>query len=83
MRTVLEQVSKRKIPFAVTFGNHDDEQGLSREELLKIIQHIPYSLTSTTKGISGTTNLFCQSNHPMDRRMLKSFIYSIPILIHR
>lgn len=56
MRTVLEQVSKRKIPFAVTFGNHDDEQGLSREELLKIIQHIPYSLTSTTKGISGTTN---------------------------
>lgn len=28
MRTVLEQVSKRKIPFAVTFGNHDDEQGL-------------------------------------------------------
>ena len=83
IRTVLEQVSKRKIPFAVTFGNHDDEQGLSREELLKIIQHIPYSLTSTTKGISGTTNLFCQSNHPMDRRMLKSFIYSIPILIHR
>ena len=56
MRTVLEQVSKQKIPFAVTFGNHDDEQGLSREELLKIIQRIPYSLTSTTKGISGTTN---------------------------
>ena len=24
MRTVLEQVSKRKTPFAVTFGNHDE-----------------------------------------------------------
>ena len=56
MRTVLEQIAKRKIPFAVTFGNHDDEQGLSREELLKIIESIPYSLTATTKGISGTTN---------------------------
>ena len=56
MRTVLEQVSKRKIPFAVTFGNHDDEQGLSHEELSKIIQTIPYNLTSTTKGISGATN---------------------------
>ena len=56
MRTVLEQVSKRKIPFAVTFGNHDDEQGLSREKLFEIIENIPYSLTATTKGISGTTN---------------------------
>ena len=29
MLKVLEQVSKRKLPFVVTFGNHDDEQGLS------------------------------------------------------
>ena len=34
----LEPVLKRKLPFAVTFGNHDDEQGLTREALLKIIQ---------------------------------------------
>ena len=56
MCTVLNQVSKRAIPFAVTFGNHDNEQGLTREELLKIIQSIPHSLTTTTKGISGVTN---------------------------
>lgn len=56
MRTVLNQVSKRAIPFAVTFGNHDNEQGLTREELLKIIQSIPHDLTTTTKGISGVTN---------------------------
>ena len=30
MRTVLNLVSKREIPFAVTFGNHDNEQGLTR-----------------------------------------------------
>lgn len=56
MRTVLDLVSKRKIPFAVTFGNHDNEQGLTREELLKIIQSIPGNLTATTEGISGVTN---------------------------
>ena len=27
MLKVLEQVSKRKLPFVVTFGNQDDEQG--------------------------------------------------------
>ena len=53
---VLNLVSKRKIPFAVTFGNHDNEQGLSREELLKIIQSVPFNLTQTTPGISGVTN---------------------------
>lgn len=56
MRTVLNLVSKREIPFAVTFGNHDNEQGLTREELLKIIQSIPHNLTTTTEGISGVTN---------------------------
>ena len=62
MRTVLNLVSKRKIPFAVTFGNHDNEQGLSREELLKIIQSVPFNLTQTTPGISGVTNFILPVN---------------------
>jgi len=56
MRAVLETVSSHQIPFAVMFGNHDDEQGLSREELLKIIQTIPYNLTVTAPSVSGVTN---------------------------
>ena len=56
MRAVLDCASSRKIPFVVTFGNHDNEQGLSREELLKIIQSVPFNLTQTTPGISGVTN---------------------------
>ena len=56
MRKVLEIVSLHQIPFAVMFGNHDDEQGLSREELLKIIETIPYNLTATTSSISGVAN---------------------------
>ncbi len=56
MCTVLTQISKHKIPFAVVYGNHDDEFGMSRKELLDVIRSIPYSLTETTEGISGVTN---------------------------
>lgn len=44
MVQVLEQVSKRKLPFVVTFGNHDDEQGLTREQLYDIIRKVPGNL---------------------------------------
>ena len=44
LRHVLKVVSDRKIPFSVVFGNHDDEQGASREELLKVAMEMPYCL---------------------------------------
>ena len=52
----LEPVITRKIPFAVTWGNHDDEQGMSRKELFDLIKDIPNNLTSTVQGITGVTN---------------------------
>lgn len=45
LRNVVETVSKRKIPFVVTFGNHDQEQGLTNEELFKVLTKIPYNIT--------------------------------------
>ncbi|MDR0430838.1 MAG: metallophosphoesterase family protein [Tannerellaceae bacterium] len=53
---VLKQISDKRIPFACTFGNHDDEQGLTRAELYDIIKTVPYNLTATTEGLSGVTN---------------------------
>lgn len=44
MLQVLEQVSKRKLPFVVTFGNHDNEQGMTREQLYDIIRTVPGNL---------------------------------------
>lgn len=52
----LEPVITRKIPFSVTWGNHDDEQGMSRKELFDLIKDIPNNLTSTVQGITGVTN---------------------------
>lgn len=44
MRTVLSCVSSREIPFVVTFGNHDDEQGMTRAELYDIIRTMPFNI---------------------------------------
>lgn len=57
MRNVLKTVSDRKIPFSIVFGNHDDEQGATREELLKVAQSLPYNLTEDeVSEISGVGN---------------------------
>ncbi len=56
MRRALEPTIKRGIPFAVTFGNHDDELGMSRKELYDFIKDMPGNLTSTVEGLSGVTN---------------------------
>ncbi|MFV0591454.1 MAG: metallophosphoesterase family protein [Draconibacterium sp.] len=56
MREILEPMSERKIPFAITFGNHDDEHDKTREELFDIIQGIPYYVGGTSQEISGITN---------------------------
>ena len=52
----LEATISRGIPFAVTWGNHDDEQDLSRKELSEHIATKTGNLTSTVDGISGVTN---------------------------
>lgn len=56
LRTVLDLITHYKIPFAITFGNHDDEQGLNRIELLKISQSYTYNLTTQETGLSGVSN---------------------------
>jgi len=40
IRAVLAPVVKRGIPFAVVFGNHDGESGVSKEDQLKMYQKI-------------------------------------------
>lgn len=79
MVQVLEQVSKRKLPFVVTFGNHDDEQGLTREQLYDIIRKVPgnimpdrgtalspdYALTvkSSSNPQKDAAVLYCMDSH--------------------
>ena len=52
----LEPTISRNIPFAMTWGNHDDEHDLTRPELSAHIQNKPGNLTSSVEGIYGVTN---------------------------
>jgi 3',5'-cyclic AMP phosphodiesterase CpdA len=47
----------RKIPYAVIFGNHDDEGDLNRAQLMSIYEDLPYSLsTAGPEDIDGVGN---------------------------
>lgn len=49
-------VIRRGIPFAYTFGNHDDEQDRTRQEILNYVMKKQGCLTTTAKGVSGMAN---------------------------
>lgn len=82
MRTVLSCVSSRKIPFVVTFGNHDNEHGKTRAELYDVIRTMPYNIQPDrgeaesidfvlpVKSADGKKNaavLYCLDSHSYSR----------------
>lgn len=71
VREILEPISARKIPVAIAFGNHDEEFGKTREEMLDIVMSIPHNINTKTEGIYGVTNctleLFSSDRNKIDR----------------
>lgn len=79
MLQVLAPVCERKIPFVVTFGNHDNEQKMTREQLYDLIRKVPGNLLPdrgdalspdyvlTVKSSSGSEKnaalLYCMDSH--------------------
>jgi 3',5'-cyclic AMP phosphodiesterase CpdA len=46
-----------KVPFVITFGNHDTETDLSKQKMLQIIEQNPYNLTfNADNNIAGVGN---------------------------
>ena len=62
LKAALTPVIERKLPFAVTFGNHDDENDLTRAELLTVLKGFEGNLTSSTAGITGVSNYILPIN---------------------
>ncbi|OQR82298.1 hypothetical protein ACHHYP_16258 [Achlya hypogyna] len=51
------QVIARKIPWAMIFGNHDEGDSMSRQDMLNYITRLPYSYSQFgPKDINGTSN---------------------------
>lgn len=53
---IFKPVLDRKLPFAFVFGNHDNEFGMTLEEIYNYLKDLDGNLTNTTEGISGVTN---------------------------
>ncbi|MDR3061281.1 MAG: metallophosphoesterase family protein [Dysgonamonadaceae bacterium] len=55
---VIEPLISRKIPYALLFGNHDDEQDLSRKEVADLLMGYPYNVSKLkkVKNVSGYGN---------------------------
>ena len=54
---ITKKVIDRRIPFAVTLGNHDHERGVTREEIAKFVTAYPYNLNSpSVPGVDGVMN---------------------------
>jgi len=52
---------KRKVPYVSIFGNHDDEQGMSRASQMAIVESLPYSLSQPGPAdISGVGNYYIE-----------------------
>ena len=52
-----KEVTHRQIPWAAVFGNHDSENGATREEQMKLMQGLPYNLVeSGPKDVHGVGN---------------------------
>lgn len=56
LRNVLKTVASHGIPFSILFGNHDDEFDANREELIKISDEFPNSLTADEPDLTGVGN---------------------------
>jgi hypothetical protein len=56
MKELMGHLQSTGIPFALVFGNHDRQQGLSDAELLKIAQTYSNCIAGNTPGIHGDGN---------------------------
>lgn len=56
IRALIGEIAKEKIPYVILFGNHDDENGVSRTEFMEIAKTFPYNLSASAEGISGIGN---------------------------
>ncbi|GBU07243.1 metallophosphatase [Bacteroidales bacterium] len=72
---VLATVVERKIPWAVVFGNHDDEQNWTRQEIMDYIAKKPYCMGQAgPKDVAGCGNYILKVKNPSDKKT-KTILY--------
>ena len=78
INTLLEPVTKRNIPFAVTFGNHDRQVGISnKDQFNDIYKALPNCIGTQAEGIDGggTYNIPIKASDGSDRDALNLYLF--------
>lgn len=74
LNRILKPIVDRKLSFAVVWGNHDDEQDLSRDELQSFVEQIPGCLGKKTDSIPGESN-FILTIQPYEGKKVSAILY--------
>lgn len=65
---VFAPVIERKIPWAYVFGNHDDEFGMSRQEIMDYVVQKPYCIARAgDKSLKGVGNYILEVKNDNDK----------------
>ncbi|GAB6007589.1 metallophosphatase [Bacteroidia bacterium] len=73
---VFDPVSRRGIPWAYVFGNHDDEFGVSRQQLMDYATRKPYCLAQAgDKSLSGVGNYILEVRNAAKPDSIGSLLY--------
>lgn len=77
-----QPIVQRKIPWAAVFGNHDEEGPMNRQDMMKLMQKIPYCLArSGPKDIDGVSN-YVLSIYDAKAKQAKNTLYFIDSLAY-
>lgn len=73
---VVNPVIKRKIPWAYIFGNHDDEFGMSRQQIMDYVSPKPYCLAQAgDKALSGIGNYIVEVKNKNNTDSIGALLY--------
>ena len=73
---LLEPVTKRGIPFAVTFGNHDCQVRISnQDQFYHIYKRLPNCIGSRQKGLTGAEPVPFPSRHPTEAGGMELYLF--------
>ena len=76
LRELTQPVSDRNIPFAICFGNHDRQVGLTNAEQFEIYKKFPCFIGETTPDIDGVGNFCYEINENGESKFLLYLIDS-------
>lgn len=75
VRRAVQPCIDRKIPFAVTWGNHDAEFDRTRRQLTDMVMQLPGCLVDTVPGLSGMTNYVLEIQPADGSRQPSALLY--------